>query len=397
MSSPLVLVEKLISAVARAFYTDSYIVVFDALLSEKFIIEEELPPRLKMSVKEVTKITRQLEDEMLIRSENVKVDDGSLIKYLYIDYQLFFYAVLYRIDLMQKWLKVDEKTELNESFYKCPTCSAKYTELEVLRQISGDNKFICVACCPHDRYQQYASEHYFTLEMVDNEGQIGRVQLQRSKMDDQLKRSRYHEGIIELLIQLRDVNLGHNLPSENMKKGMRSSIIYDEDVLSNVQHSLEHANGSFGGSRVKVGASKSLSAIINKQHNNAMTDLKINIEVSNFADEYGGSSSLAADGDLFETEIRGPQLKRSRPNEYSSGKISSAISDVVSAGNAVSAGGSSEVTAATPTNIVAGKSCPDDEVEEEGDSHWVDEQNYDDDNDDDAAATQWNDDDDDAS
>ena len=36
------LAETLVHTVARAFYSDSYVVVMDALVREKFIIEEEL-------------------------------------------------------------------------------------------------------------------------------------------------------------------------------------------------------------------------------------------------------------------------------------------------------------------------------------------------------------------
>lgn len=94
MSNAIVLIENLVATVARAFYTDTYVVLLEGLMHEKYIIEEELGPRLKLSAKEVRKITTQLEAEMLIKVENVTIDDTkSFLKCYYIDYQQFVDAV----------------------------------------------------------------------------------------------------------------------------------------------------------------------------------------------------------------------------------------------------------------------------------------------------------------
>ena len=46
-----ILVEKLVKTVSRAFYSDTVVVVMDALLREKFIREEEMGPRLRLKEK----------------------------------------------------------------------------------------------------------------------------------------------------------------------------------------------------------------------------------------------------------------------------------------------------------------------------------------------------------
>lgn len=285
-------IENFVAAVGRAFYTDPFVVVLDALVHEKFIIEEELPPRLKLSTKDVSKITRQLEEEMLIKSESVKTEDGSIIKYLYIDYQVFYYAVLYRINIIQRSLQADEKVELHQTFFKCPTCDETYTQMQVLRQMSGDGKFICTNCCPIERYQTAPSEAYYRLETIDNREKIDAVQLIRSKVDDQLKRSKYHEGILDLLKQLRDVPLGHNLPSENIKKGVRASIIADEDVLANIKHNIDHASGAFGGSRFK-GGSAGVAASSTGQQQSSGVQRKLKIQSSAEEDKEDEEKLLA--------------------------------------------------------------------------------------------------------
>ena len=62
MSGGALNVEAFVGAVARAFYADPFVVVLDALMHEKFLMEEELPARIKQTTKETSKITRQLED-----------------------------------------------------------------------------------------------------------------------------------------------------------------------------------------------------------------------------------------------------------------------------------------------------------------------------------------------
>jgi len=76
MSAVLNLVERLISTVARAFYTDNVVVVLDALIREKFIRDEELGPRLKLSGKDVRNVMNLLEKEYLVKYEDLTAEDG---------------------------------------------------------------------------------------------------------------------------------------------------------------------------------------------------------------------------------------------------------------------------------------------------------------------------------
>ncbi len=75
-SNSLQSVERLISTIARAFYTDNVVVVLDALVREKYIRNEEIGPRLKLSSKDVRKILTHLEEEHLVKYEDLTMDDG---------------------------------------------------------------------------------------------------------------------------------------------------------------------------------------------------------------------------------------------------------------------------------------------------------------------------------
>lgn len=258
-----VLIETLVSTIARAFYTDTYIVVLDALLREKYIIEEELGPRLKLSAKEVRKITTQLEHEMLIKTENVYIDNNrSFIKCYYIDFNLFYHVVLYRISLMQKSVYTEEKTELTVEYYECPTCKAKSSSLQAMRIISKDGKFVCSHCCPTDNIRNMSSEPYFTLVSVDNSSKLNAVQVLEKKMTAQLNRAAHeHEGIYQLLARLKACGpLDHNLPSENIAKGNRSSVVMDSDVAEEIQNNMQFATGQFGSSLIRKAANTATSS-----------------------------------------------------------------------------------------------------------------------------------------
>ncbi|RYG96805.1 hypothetical protein EON65_53860 [archaeon] len=243
------LAEQLIATIARAFYPDDVVVVLDALVREKYLIDREIGPRLKMSEKDVRKVINQLETEMLIKAEDVPLGDGASFWHCYyVDYQVFVNIVRYRVFLMQQRLNKQESSELSEVQYKCPTCKNVFSSLDALKLLSSDHKFICSHCCPHENCRTLPAEPYFTLIEIDNRRKISSLQTQQKKMSEQFCKDKdLHLGIFELLSKLKDVQLPHNLPSENMKKFVVPSAIEDEEVLKAIKHNLTYSK-SVGGS-----------------------------------------------------------------------------------------------------------------------------------------------------
>ena len=232
------LVEKLIRTVARAFYTDSSVIVLEILIREKYLREEEFAPRLKLPEKDVNKIIRQLESEMLIRFEDMVMDDGRTAKCYYIDYQIFVNVVRYRIDLMATAIRAAESTEFNEVFFQCPTCNNRYTSLEALKLRSADYKFICSSCCPVNILSRAISEPYYRLVEIDNRNKLNDVQNLGKKMDEQLNETDEHHGIFDLLRDLKNVTLIHNLPSDNRIRGIVASRVIDAEVQEEIDFKL---------------------------------------------------------------------------------------------------------------------------------------------------------------
>lgn len=288
------IVEKLVATVARAFYNDTVVVVLDALLREKFLMEEELGPRLRLPPKEVRKILNLLEEEMLVNSEDVFYDDSdSFLKCYYIDYQNFVNVVRYRVYLMNKHLISAERNELNEVYYQCPTCTDKFSSLQVLTMLSSDGKFICSHCAlANGSLKATKSEQWFRLVEVDNRGKLTGVQQLEKKFHDQMGKTEQHEGVLEMLRMLRDINLGHNKPSDNMQMGIRSSTVVDSEILEEITENVEFlANGKFGSSRIKKKNEEAFKAF---QTNATRPDIHINIESETTAKVIESRGSVAA-------------------------------------------------------------------------------------------------------
>jgi ribosomal protein L12E/L44/L45/RPP1/RPP2 len=182
---------------------------------------------------------------------------------------------------------------------------------------------------------------------------------------------------LDLLKQLRDVPLGHNLPSENIKKGVRASIIADEDVLANIKHNIDHASGAFGGSRFK-GGSAGAAASSAGQPSGMQRKLKIQSCVEEDKEEEErmlatiginltavGAVSHSAD---FADDVETPPVKKVKIEPASASNSDNAAAGIDK----------------------PGEKKEEEDEDEDDDVQWADDDNNDDDGNDD---TQWNDDD----
>eukprot|EP01039_Chlorochromonas_danica_P011472 gene11472-12833_t len=297
-SHNILLAEELIETIARAFYPDDIVVLIDALLREKYIIEEEVGPRLKLSAKETRKVITQLEEEMLIKHEKVPIEDdpSSFYKCLYIDYQACVNVIRYRVYLMQQALASQESTELSEVSYKCPTCKAIYSSLEVLRMLSGDHKFICSHCCPHENFRDLPSQPFYRLIEIDNRKTINSLQNMQKKMAEQLRSiSGQHKGILDLLSRLREAPLPHNLPSENIRRGYTASAIEDEEMAAEIRHNYTYSRAP-GGSFLKK---RSVDPLDRSQRDSKQSKVEVRLH------DGTGSSSDMQHSHLADSKTRG--------------------------------------------------------------------------------------------
>jgi hypothetical protein len=81
------------------------------------------------------------------------------------------------------------------------------------------------------------SEKYYQLVEYDRTEKVNEVQSLVTKFKRQFGRAEgVHEGIYELLAQLKDVHVTRNLPSENIERGNVASRVVDADVQSQIDY-----------------------------------------------------------------------------------------------------------------------------------------------------------------
>ena len=179
----------------------------------------------------------QLENERMITyEERLMESDLRRAQCYYIDYQHFVHLVRYRIHLMQKDISKSEDVELNRHFLLCPTCKTKYSELEYYKVRDKNNVFICPQCCPLQNFRTVASEKYYQLVEYDRTEKVNEVQLLAAKFKRQFRRSDGHDGIYDILAQLKDVPVSRNLPSENVARGNVTSRVVDSDIQNEIDY-----------------------------------------------------------------------------------------------------------------------------------------------------------------
>lgn len=250
----------LISTVIRAFYNDTCVALVDLLIRENLVLAEEVAPRMRLLDKDVRTVLISLENEMIIKSQKiVNETTKDSLAYYYIDYQTCVNAIRYRIFKMQMKIDAEKKAMSTQVYFQCPTCFSKYSQLEVLTMRSADRKLICTRCCPMEEYQYCQSEDYFRLVEIDESLSASTVRTTSANMDAQLYRAPgLHEGIVELLNDLKEVQLPRNLPSDNIRRGIRSTFIEDEDVRREADARLQavkeggHTQGSYFNNRRKL-------------------------------------------------------------------------------------------------------------------------------------------------
>jgi transcription initiation factor IIE alpha subunit len=246
------LAKTLVKTVARAFYSDDFVVFFDALTREYFIIYEELAPRLHMSQKDINRMIDVLENkEGLIKSQSLTIGEASW-KCYYIDYQVFTNIVRYRVHIMKEELTRRE-AEVNSMNFQCLSCNFKCSSLESMKLLTKDMKRACPICCPSPNFASIIVPERFRLIEMTAQTTNSNIRSLMEKFNEQLSHSEdgsgvLHTGIFDLLAELKDVPLLRNLPSDNIDRGLWSSKQLDEDTMRGIEESTKAKAKVVGGS-----------------------------------------------------------------------------------------------------------------------------------------------------
>ncbi|GJQ15808.1 hypothetical protein GpartN1_g7599.t1 [Galdieria partita] len=191
-------IEDLVRVVARAFYTDLYIVVLDALVREKYIRQDLLSKKLHVATKELRKLLLQLQEQKLVKCEvrvqrkptksnnnnenSTEYQRAVKATFWYIDYFHLIDVIKYRVDGMrQKVTEMMAEGHVYQSF-QCQKCKEVYSSLDSARLfvptegvLRCDNVIVRNTLCKG------------LVEEVELEGKVATVKELQTRMENELR------------------------------------------------------------------------------------------------------------------------------------------------------------------------------------------------------------------
>eukprot|EP00752_Nemacystus_decipiens_P010834 g9632.t1 len=220
--------ERLVSTIARAFYTDNTILVVDTLIREKYIKDkdEELGSRLNLQPKQVRSALAELLAEGFAAKEMMsdEIYSGRSSNYWYIDLRHAVNVILLRVYQMKEILSHREEANAAHQTYVCPKCHARFEVMDIPRLMNGDSSFCCSHCCPNDNHRDCKRGTGYILEDFHDKKGLDSVKILIKQLNEQLGKSTNpdvpRESIFELVHSLRDTVVPSNLPSQLRQRGM---------------------------------------------------------------------------------------------------------------------------------------------------------------------------------
>ncbi|KAK4103841.1 hypothetical protein N658DRAFT_513897 [Parathielavia hyrcaniae] len=144
------IVQTLVRAVMRAFYTTQEILVVDALVTHSALRDDELAYLMKMNLKDLHRLCAGLRDaRFLVVHTRPEIQEGKTRPvnrtYYYIDYRQTVDAIKWRVYKTDKDIQCTVQPADESKEYSCPRCRAQWTQLEVLDKVSSAG-FLCQRC-----------------------------------------------------------------------------------------------------------------------------------------------------------------------------------------------------------------------------------------------------------
>jgi len=238
MSDLTVKAERLISAVARAFYEDDAICLIDVLLRDKYLRDDDMGPRLSLQPRQLRKTLQFLGEEHIVKFE--EVDDlaqggSQQTKFWYIDYNQAVHTIRLRLTLLKKMLEKEELDARSSSFYLCPgyndkRCNGRYTEEEAQSVVDPNSGlFLCQECnVAYNNSVDPPEKKTYTLQLVDNAQDLLKAVDRKRRFNVQMSGKmigpdQIRPSIYDLLKKVKGKGaLTSNLPSENFALGIGS-------------------------------------------------------------------------------------------------------------------------------------------------------------------------------
>lgn len=227
----------LVRTVARAFYPDPYVVVLDALCRHKYLLDSEasgkspLEGLLKLQSKQLRTVLKDLYREglvhqktLLYRDYDASLNHGKSLRsikrvFWYINFRHFVQLVRLRVSLMLKEISgLEAESAATKDMFECPNCRNTYTMIDAQRALDIETRrFYCEKC-----FDQFGDK-VFLVEQSGTGSFQGASTGHKSLSDkrrEQLSevKSMGREGIMQLLLRLKELHVPENNPEEHLKK-----------------------------------------------------------------------------------------------------------------------------------------------------------------------------------
>ncbi|AMD22282.1 HGL058Wp [Eremothecium sinecaudum] len=145
------IVKSLLQFVVRGFYSNSYVLVLDAILFHSVLSEEDLAHLLGIKRPELRALTSTLVDDMLVAThsqQEFSYNSRSLRRYYYyIKYPQAIDAIKWKVHQLVSKMKEDLDSNSAPQGYMCPVCNSKYSQLEAVSLLNFEKtQFLCSLC-----------------------------------------------------------------------------------------------------------------------------------------------------------------------------------------------------------------------------------------------------------
>ncbi|EGG14661.1 transcription factor IIE [Cavenderia fasciculata] len=190
MSSIYNVLDDLVRMLIRAFYTDEYIIVIDAVLRQKKRVkEDEIANQINIPFKYCRKILMDLRGDSILKSQEVKEEgkgpgDRAITTQLwYLDYSHIIDIIKYKMYMVRKMMEA-EKTQKFDLQYKCVACAKLFSAYDIPQLLTPEGD-LCCDRCDGKLTEEKSSADFFSNQTKQNADMLGQLK----KLVEQLKKT----------------------------------------------------------------------------------------------------------------------------------------------------------------------------------------------------------------
>lgn len=148
-------VRKLLIQTVRCFYDPKSVIIFDLLINNSILSDEELAVALKDKTKEINKVCYKLRADGMIRVEarwealenDFKKRSKTSKSYYFIDFATALNSIKYKIFKIGKIIEKQVQDQMNNLPFVCTPCNREFNALDMLTlETNADKIPLCDYC-----------------------------------------------------------------------------------------------------------------------------------------------------------------------------------------------------------------------------------------------------------